>query len=96
MSDPEELILHGNEVFGVEVRGFDHIPEPERNMTLRQVDLFWVANSVNLLSFALGALAVTTGLGLWMALAACVVGSLPYAYLSFAYIVAVRAALLEL
>jgi hypothetical protein len=47
MRDHEEVILHGNEVFGVEVRGFDHIPEPERNMSLRQVDLFWVANSLN-------------------------------------------------
>jgi hypothetical protein len=66
--DAEELILlHCNEAFGVEVRGFDHIPEPERNMMLPQVDLFWVANGVNLFSFALGAFAVAQGLGLWMA-----------------------------
>jgi nucleobase:cation symporter-1, NCS1 family len=93
MRDAEEPILHGNEVFGVEVRGFDHIPEPERNMTLRQVDLFWVANSVNLLSFALGVLAVAQGLSLWMALAACIVGSIAYAYVSFGSIVSVRAGL---
>jgi purine-cytosine permease-like protein len=64
MRDDESVILHGNEAFGVEVRGFDHIPEAERNMTLRQVDQFWVANSVSLLSFALGALAVAEGLSL--------------------------------
>ena len=73
MRDEEAVIPHSNEAFGIEVRGFDHIPEPERNMTLRQVDLFWVANSVNLFSFAIGALAIAQGLSLWMALAACVV-----------------------
>lgn len=26
----DEVILHGNEVFEIEVRGFDHIPETER------------------------------------------------------------------
>lgn len=93
MRDAEEVILHGNEAFRVEVRGFDHIPEPERNMTLRQVDLFWVANSVNLFSFALGALAVAQGLNLWMALAACIVGSIAYVYVSFGSIVSVRAGL---
>ena len=93
MSDTEELIPHSNEAFRVEVRGFDHIPEAERNMTLRQVDLFWVANSVNLLSFALGALAIGQGLNLRLALAACIVGSLAYAYLSFGSIICVRAGL---
>jgi adenosylhomocysteine nucleosidase len=93
VSADEQSILHGNEVFRVEVRGFDHIPEPERNMTLRQVDSFWVANSVNLLSFALGALAIGRGLDLRLALAACVVGSIAYAYLAFGSIIAVRAGL---
>jgi nucleobase:cation symporter-1, NCS1 family len=93
MRDDEELIPHSNEAFRIEVRGFDHIPEPERNMTLRQVDLFWVANSVNLLPFALGALAIGEGLNLRMALAACIVGSIPYAYLSLGSITSVRAGL---
>ena len=53
MSADEELILRGNEVFEIEVRGFDHTPEAERNMTLRHVDHFWVGNSLNLFSFAL-------------------------------------------
>jgi nucleobase:cation symporter-1, NCS1 family len=93
MRDDEKLIPHSNEPFRVEVRGFDHIPEPERNMTLRQVDLFWVANSVNLLPFALGALAIGQGLALRWALAACVVGSIAYAYLGFGSIISVRAGL---
>jgi purine-cytosine permease-like protein len=93
MRDDEVLIRHGNDVFAVEVRGFDHIPEPERNMSLRQVDMFWVANSVNLFSFALGALAIAQGLRLWMALAACVVGSITYVYVAYGSILTVRAGL---
>lgn len=93
MIDDEKVILHSNDVFSVEVRGFDHIPEPERNMTLRQVDQFWVGNSANLLSFTLGALAIAEGLSLPLALLACVVGSILYAYVGLASIVAVRAGL---
>ncbi len=93
MRDQEQVILHSNEVFSVEVRGFDHIPEAERNMTLRQVDQFWVANSVNLFSFAIGALAIAQGLTLWGALLACAVGSLVYVYVSYGSIIAVRAGL---
>ncbi len=89
----ERIIPHSNEAFGLEVRGFDHIPEAERNMTLPQVDVFWVANSVNLFSFALGALAIAQGLSLWPALAACVVGSITYVYVSLGSIVSVRAGL---
>jgi nucleobase:cation symporter-1, NCS1 family len=93
MPNGEELIVQGNEPFRVEVRGFEHIPETERNMTLRQVDLFWVANSVNLLSFALGALTVVQGLALKWALLACVVGCIGYAYLGLGSIISVRAGL---
>jgi nucleobase:cation symporter-1, NCS1 family len=89
----EQVILHSNEAFGMEVRGFDHIPEAERNMTLRQVGIFWVANSVNLFSFAIGALCITQGLNLWMALTACAVGSLTYVYISYGSLVSVRAGL---
>jgi nucleobase:cation symporter-1, NCS1 family len=93
MSADEKVILHGNEVFAIEVRGFDHIPASERNMTLPHVDYLWVANSLNLLSFALGALAITMGLNLWLAFAACVVGSLPYAYTAYGSIISTRAGL---
>ncbi len=93
MRKDEDLIPYSNEPFRVEVRGFEHIPEPERNMTLREVDLFWVANSVNLLSFALGALGIVQGLDLRWALAACIAGSIAYAYVSFGSILSVRAGL---
>lgn len=74
MREPEPVNLHSNEAFRVEMRGFDHIPEPERNMTLPQVAAVWVGNSVNLFGFAMGALAIVQGLSLPAALAACVVG----------------------
>jgi NCS1 family nucleobase:cation symporter-1 len=90
---PEDLILHGNDVFAIEVRGFDHIPELERNMTLRHVDYLWVGTSVNLLTFALGALAITMGLNLWLAFAACLAGTLAYAYLAYGSILTTRAGL---
>jgi nucleobase:cation symporter-1, NCS1 family len=93
VDDRETVIAHGNEVFAIEVRGFDHIPEPERNMKLRHIDQFWVGNSVNLFSFALGAMAITLGLNLWLALCACVVGSLVYAYMAVGSIVTVRVGL---
>ena len=93
MSADEKVILHGNEVFAIEVRGFDHIPEPERNMTLRHVDDLWVGTSLNLLGFALGAIAITLGLNLWLAFVACVLGNLTYIYLAFGSILTTRAGL---
>jgi NCS1 family nucleobase:cation symporter-1 len=93
MTDDEALIAHGNAVFHIELRGFDHIPESERNMSMRHIDYLWVGTSVNLLSFALGALAISLGLNLWLALGACLVGNLTYGYLALGSIVTVRAGL---
>lgn len=89
----EEVIPHSNDAFAIEVRGFDHIPDAERNMSLRQIDHLWIGTSVNLFSFALGAIAITLGLNLWLALAASIVGNLTYAYMAVGSIVAVRAGL---
>jgi NCS1 family nucleobase:cation symporter-1 len=93
MADDEPTIAHGNEVFRIEIRGFDHIPESERNMSLRQVDDLWVGTSVNLLAFALGALTITLGLNLWVAFLACIVGTLTYAVIAIGSIATVRAGL---
>ena len=92
-NDSEPVLAHGNDVFHIELRGFDHIPEAERNMSLRQVDYLWVGSSVNLLSFSLGALAVSVGLSLWLALLACLVGTLAYAVIGLGSIATVRAGL---
>jgi len=89
----EPLIDHGNDVFGVELRGFDHIPEAERNMTLAQVGPMWLGANLNMFSISVGCVSITLGLSLWQALAACVVGNLPYIYLGLASVGAVRAGL---
>ena len=60
---------------------------------MRHIDYLWVGTSVNLLSFALGALTITLGLSLWLALAACLLGNLIYAYMALGSIVTVRAGL---
>ena len=93
MNVDEDIIAHSNDPFAIEVRGFDHIPDPERNMALRQVDHLWVGTSVNLFSFALGAIAITLGLNLWLALVASIAGNLPYAYMAAGSIITVRAGL---
>ena len=87
------VISHGNPVFGLERRGFDHIPEAERNMVLRDVGPMWLGANLNMFSISIGCVSITLGLSLWQALAACVVGNLPYVYLGLASVGAVRAGL---
>jgi purine-cytosine permease-like protein len=89
----ETPIAHSNPVFGVETRGFTHIPESERNMTLSQIGPLWLTSNLNVLTIILGCVGITLGLPLWWALAACVVGNLPYAYLGLACIGTARAGL---
>ncbi len=62
-------------------------------MALRQVDHLWIGNSVNLFAFTLGTIAVSLGLNLWLALLACVLGNLPYAYMSYGSVLTARAGL---
>jgi NCS1 family nucleobase:cation symporter-1 len=92
-AEREAVIAAGNPVFGIEVRGFEHIPDAERNMTLPQVGPLWLASNLNVLSIILGCIGITLGLSLWWALAACIVGNLPYAYLALGSIGTVRAGL---
>jgi len=82
-----------NPLFGIEVRGFERIPDAERNMTLPQVGPLWLATNMNVLSILLGCIGITLGLNLWWALAACIVGNLPYAYVGLASIGTVRTGL---
>jgi len=82
-----------NPVFGIETRGFEHIPDAERNMTLSQIGPLWLGSNLNVLSIILGCVAITLGLSLWWALAACIVGNLPYVYLGLGSIGTVRAGL---
>ena len=50
-----------NPVFGLERRGFDHIPEGERTMTLRETAYFWVGTNANLFFVAVGVIALELG-----------------------------------
>lgn len=86
-------VAEGNAVFGLEARGFDHIPEAERNMVLGAVGPMWLGTNINMFSISIGCVSITLGLTLWQALAVCVVGNLPYAYLGLASVGAVRAGL---
>jgi purine-cytosine permease-like protein len=89
----EAPIAHGNPLFGLELHGFDHIPEAERNMRLSAVGPMWLGANINMFSISIGCVGITLGLSLWQALAACVVGNLPYLYLGLASVGAVRAGL---
>jgi purine-cytosine permease-like protein len=53
----------------------------------------WVGANINMFSISIGCVAITLGLNLWQALAACVVGNLPYGYLGLASVGAVRSGL---
>ncbi|MDB5445791.1 MAG: hypothetical protein JWQ97_1108 [Phenylobacterium sp.] len=77
----------------MEVRGFDPIPEAERNMALAAVGPMWLGTNINMFSVSVGCVSISLGLTLWQALAVCVVGNLPYAYLGLASIGAVRTGL---
>ncbi len=91
---PEDAVIAGsNPVFGIEIRGFEHIPDAERNMTLPQIGPLWLAINLNVLSIILGCVAITLGLSLWWALLACIVGNLPFVYLALASVGTVRAGL---
>jgi NCS1 family nucleobase:cation symporter-1 len=82
-----------NPVFGLERRGFDHIPEGERAMTLRQTAFFWVGTNANLFFVAVGVIALEMGLTVWQALVAVVLGTLLFALVAVASIGGVRAGL---
>jgi purine-cytosine permease-like protein len=83
----------GNPVFGLETHGFDHIPERDRKMTIREANFFWVGTNANLFFVTVGALAVSLGLTLWQALVACLAGNLLFAYVAYASIGGARTGL---
>lgn len=90
---PNDVPGDGNRVFSVEQHGFDHIPEVDRKMTLRETAYFWVGTNANLFFVSVGAIAVSLGLSLWQALVAGVVGNLLFGLVGFASIGGVRAGL---
>jgi nucleobase:cation symporter-1, NCS1 family len=80
-------------VFGIERRGFDHIPEDERTMTMRETAYFWVGTNANLFFVAVGVIALEAGLSVWQALIAVVLGTVLFATVGLASVGGVRAGL---
>ena len=85
--------MGANPVFGIERHGFDHIPERERTMTMRQTAYFWVGTNANLFFVAVGVLAFEAGLSVWEALVAVLLGTLLFAVVGLASIAGVRSGL---
>jgi NCS1 family nucleobase:cation symporter-1 len=84
---------NGNPVFGLERHGFEHIPEADRAMTLRETSFLWIGTNLNLFFVAVGAVSVSLGLSLWQALLACVVGNALFTLVGVASVGGARAGL---
>lgn len=80
-------------IFDVEQRGFDHIPDGERHMSIRDTAFFWVGTNANLFFVSVGVLALGFGLSVWQALVAVVLGSALFAAVALSSIGGVRAGL---
>jgi nucleobase:cation symporter-1, NCS1 family len=89
----ERESFEGNPAFGIEQHGFDHIPEADRNMTLREFAFFWVGTNAYVFFIAIGAIAVAIGLSLWQAIIAIAIGNLLFVYPAFGAIGGVRSGL---
>jgi NCS1 family nucleobase:cation symporter-1 len=68
----------GNRRFRVEQYGFDLVPDDERRMSLRDLGFFWTATNLYLFNFAVGAIAFSFGLPLWVVLLCVVAGNAAY------------------
>jgi NCS1 family nucleobase:cation symporter-1 len=82
-----------NPLFGVERRGFEHIPEPERSMTLRETGYFWVGTNANLFFVSVGVIALELGLTVAEALVAVVLGTSLFVAVGIASVGGVRSGL---
>jgi nucleobase:cation symporter-1, NCS1 family len=76
-----------------ERRGFEHIPERERTMTLRETGYFWVGTNANLFFVSVGVIAFGLGLTPAEALVAVALGTLLFAAVALASIGGARAGL---
>ena len=85
--------MEAEQPFRLERRGFDHIPEAERTMTLRETAYFWVGTNANLFFVSVGVIALGLGLSVWEALGSVLAGTLLFAVVALASIAGVRAGL---
>jgi purine-cytosine permease-like protein len=84
---------NANPVFGLERHGFEHIPEADRAMTLRETAFLWIGTNLNLFFVAVGAVSISLGLSMWQALLACVAGNALFALVGWASVGGARAGL---
>lgn len=64
-----------NRAFAVEQRGIEFVPESERNMTPRQLGVFWGGSSLYPFNVLLGVLIYSLGLPLWLVILITVIGA---------------------
>lgn len=77
--------------FRVEQHGFEVVPEADRYMTLRDLGYFWTATNLYLFNFAVGAIAFSFGLPLWLVLLCVVAGNAAYALVALGSIPGAKA-----
>ncbi len=84
-------IDNDNRAFAVEQRGTEFVPESARNMTPRQLGVFWGGSSLYPFNVLLGVLIYSLGLPLWLTILITVgVGALSYAPVALASIAGAR------
>ncbi len=83
-----------NRVLAVEQRGIEFVPESDRNMTTKQLGVFWGGSSLYPFNVLLGVLIYSLGLQLWLTILITVgVGALSYAPVALASIAGARSGL---
>ena len=85
--------IDNNPTFGLELHGFDFIPESERKMSLRDLAYVWVGANAYLFFFSVGVISFGLGLNVWEAIVTVVVGNALFAYVAWASIAGVRSGL---
>ena len=80
-----------NRAFVVEQRGIEFVPHDERNMTPRQLGVFWLGSSFYPFNVLLGVIIYSLGMPLWLSILITVVGgALSYAPVALASIAGAR------
>jgi NCS1 family nucleobase:cation symporter-1 len=86
----DEHVAAGNQRFKIEEHGYEFVPESERTMSVRDLGFFWTATNLYLFNFAIGAIAFSFGLPLWLTLIAVTVGNGCYALVALGSIAGAR------
>jgi NCS1 family nucleobase:cation symporter-1 len=74
----------GDQVFHVERRGIDYVPESERWATPRNIAALWTGTSINVEYFIYGALLMGFGFSFYTALSIIIIGNMSYFLLGLA------------